>query len=131
MHVFRKIANMGVSNQNICFAGFNVVSKVSLDKGMSCYVLVVYAHVFGTLATALLALIFERQNKSKISVPVLRNVFFLGFLGGVLGRTLNYMGLEYTSATFGTAMSNLIPCITFIIAVLCRMKKFDIGKLGT
>ncbi|KAM1010582.1 hypothetical protein ACFX2I_045957 [Malus domestica] len=61
---------------------------------MSCYVLVVYAHVFRTLATALLALIFERQNKSKISVPVLRNVFFLGFLRGVLGRTLNYMGLE-------------------------------------
>ncbi|KAM1240394.1 hypothetical protein ACFX2J_045719 [Malus domestica] len=27
-------------------------------------------------------------------------------------------------------MSNLIPCITFIIAVLCRMEKFDIGKLG-
>ncbi|KAM1666819.1 hypothetical protein ACFX1X_046399 [Malus domestica] len=116
---------------NICFAGFSVVSKVSLDKGMSCYVLVVYAHVFGTLATALFALIFERQNKSKISVPVLRNVFFLGFLGGVLGRTLNYLGLEYTSAAFGTAMSNLIPCITFIIAVLCRMEKFDIGKLGT
>lgn len=46
---------------NICFAGFPVVIKVSLDKGMSCYVLVVYGHAFGTLATALLALLFERS----------------------------------------------------------------------
>lgn len=45
---------------NICFAGFNIVSKVSLDKGMSRYVLVVYGHAFGTLATALLVLLFER-----------------------------------------------------------------------
>jgi hypothetical protein len=45
---------------NICFAGFNIVSKVSLDKGMSRYVLVAYGHAFGTLATALLAFLFER-----------------------------------------------------------------------
>ncbi|CAB4274005.1 unnamed protein product [Prunus armeniaca] len=143
---------------NICFAGFPVVIKVSLDKGMSCYVLVVYGHAFGTLATALLALLFEslhknmapssnmnsilwrlinhnlsrdRKNESKISVPIIRNVFFLGLLGGVLGRTLNYMGLEYTSPAIASAMGNLIPCFTFIIAVLCRMEKFDITKLGT
>lgn len=45
---------------NVCFAGFNIVSRVSLDKGMSRYVLVVYGHAFGTLATALLAFLFER-----------------------------------------------------------------------
>ena len=45
---------------NICLAGFNIVSKVSLDKGMSRYVLVAYGHAFGTLATALLAFLFER-----------------------------------------------------------------------
>ena len=45
---------------NICFAGFNIVSKVSLNKGMSRYVLVVYGYAFGTLATAILVLLFER-----------------------------------------------------------------------
>lgn len=45
---------------NVCFAGFNIVSRVSLDKGTSRYVLVVYGHAFGTLATALLAFLFER-----------------------------------------------------------------------
>lgn len=41
-------------------AGFFLVSKVSLDKGMSRYVLVAYGYAFGTLATALLAFLFER-----------------------------------------------------------------------
>lgn len=45
-----------------CYAGYNLVSKVSLDEGMSRYVLVVYAHAFGTLATAVLAFLFERLH---------------------------------------------------------------------
>ncbi|KAJ0088210.1 hypothetical protein Patl1_33071 [Pistacia atlantica] len=66
---------------SFCYAGYNIVSKVSLDDGMSFYVLVVYAHGFGTLATALLALLFERNNESKLSIQVWRNIFFLGLLG--------------------------------------------------
>ncbi|XP_075646572.1 WAT1-related protein At5g07050-like isoform X2 [Castanea sativa] len=113
---------------SFCYAGYNIVSKVYLDKGMSRYVLVAYGHAFGTLATAFLAFLFERKNDSKISVPILRNVFFLGLLGAVLGRTLFYAGLEYTSPAFASALANLIPSITFILAVLCRMEKLQISK---
>ena len=44
----------------ICDAGFNIVSKVALDNGMSYYVLVAYGQAFKTVPTALLAFIFER-----------------------------------------------------------------------
>ncbi|KAH7533637.1 hypothetical protein FEM48_Zijuj04G0152800 [Ziziphus jujuba var. spinosa] len=44
----------------ICYAGFNIISKVYLDKGMSVYVLVAYGHAFETLTTAFLAFLFER-----------------------------------------------------------------------
>jgi hypothetical protein len=33
---------------------------VSLDKGMSHYMLVAYGHAFGTIPTTLLAFLFER-----------------------------------------------------------------------
>lgn len=45
---------------NICIAGFNIVSTVSLDQGMRRYVLVVHGNALGTLASAPLALVFER-----------------------------------------------------------------------
>ncbi|KAJ0027241.1 hypothetical protein Pint_36500 [Pistacia integerrima] len=103
---------------SFCYAGYNIVSKVYLDDGMSFYVLVVYAHGFGTLATALLDLLFERNNESNLSIQVSRNIFFLGLR----------VRLKYTSPTFASAMANAIPAITFILAVLCRMEKLKISE---
>ncbi|XP_057978725.1 WAT1-related protein At5g07050-like [Malania oleifera] len=116
---------------NFCYAGYNIISKIYLDKGMSRFVLVAYGHAFGTIATAILAFLFERKNDSKISMPILRNVFFLGLLGAVLGRTMFYAGLEYTSPVLASAMVNLIPSITFILAVFCSMEKVEISKRGS
>lgn len=42
------------------YAGMNVITKVSLNHGMSHYVLVVYRHAFATLSIAPFALVLER-----------------------------------------------------------------------
>lgn len=111
---------------NFLLAGLIIVTKVSLEKGFSPYVLVPYSQAFGALTTGVLALLFERDNHNRMSMPILRNIFFLGFLGAALATTLYYTGLEYTSSTFTAITGNLIPSITFLIAVLCRMENIDI-----
>ncbi|WCJ39090.1 nodulin MtN21 /EamA-like transporter family protein [Euphorbia peplus] len=111
----------------LCFGGFNIVSKVSLDDGMSQYVLVGYGFAFGTVTVAVLALLFERKNQSRLSLPICLNIFFLGFLG-VFARILYYAGIEYTSPAFAAAWNNLNPSVTFILALLCRMEKLDVTK---
>ncbi|OMO92049.1 Drug/metabolite transporter [Corchorus olitorius] len=92
---------------NICSAGFNIISKVSLNNGMNSFVLAVYSGVIGTLTTALFALVFERV---------------------VLGRALFYVGLKDTSATAAAVLANLLPSMTFTLAVLFRMEPLDITK---
>lgn len=42
------------------YAGMNIITKVSLNTGMSHYVLVVYRHAFATAAIAPFAIIIER-----------------------------------------------------------------------
>lgn len=42
------------------FAGMNIITKVSLNRGMSHYVLVVYRHAFATAAIAPFAIVLER-----------------------------------------------------------------------
>jgi len=42
------------------YAGMNIITKVSLNRGMSHYVLVVYRHAFATAVIAPFAFIFER-----------------------------------------------------------------------
>ena len=40
--------------------GLNIITKVSLNRGMSHYVLVVYRHAFATAAIAPFAIVLER-----------------------------------------------------------------------
>jgi hypothetical protein len=44
------------------YAGMNVLTKVSLNQGMSHYVLVVYRHAFAALSVAPFALVVERYS---------------------------------------------------------------------
>ncbi|WCJ39091.1 nodulin MtN21 /EamA-like transporter family protein [Euphorbia peplus] len=113
----------------LSYATFNIISKVCLDKGMNPYVLVAYGYAFGTLSTAFLAFLFERKNESKISIAICIQIFFVGLLG-VLGRIAFYAGLKCTSPTFAAAMNNLLPSVTFILAILCGMEKLNLVKLN-
>ncbi|KAL0359656.1 UNVERIFIED_CONTAM: WAT1-related protein [Sesamum angustifolium] len=89
-------------------AAMNIITKVSLNRGMSHYVLVVYRHAFATAAIAPFALILERP---------------------VIDQNLYYAGLKFTSPTFAIAMANMLPAMTFLMAIICRMEKVDMKKV--
>ncbi|XP_008788560.1 WAT1-related protein At5g07050-like [Phoenix dactylifera] len=111
------------------YAGMNIITKVSLNNGMSHYVLVVYRHAFATLSIAPFALILERKVWPKITFSIFVQIFVLGLLGPVIDQNFYYAGLKFTSPTFSCAMSNILPAMTFVIAVLCRMEKVDLKKV--
>ncbi|KAK9196950.1 hypothetical protein WN943_005083 [Citrus x changshan-huyou] len=56
-------------------------------------------------------------------------LFVLGLLGPVIDQNFYYAGIKFTSPTFSCAMSNMLPAMTFVMAVLCRMEKVDIKKI--
>ncbi|WOL01832.1 WAT1-related protein [Canna indica] len=111
------------------YAGMNVVTKVSLNRGMSHYVLVVYRHAFAALCIAPFALILERKVRPKMTFPVFMQIFLLALLGPVIDQNFYYAGLKFTSPTFSCAMSNMLPAMTFVLAVMCRMEKVDLKKV--
>ncbi|CAN1814533.1 WAT1-related protein At5g07050 [Linum perenne] len=116
------------------YAGMNIITKVSLNHGMSHYVLVVYRHAIATAVIAPFALFFERKGQPKITFSVFVQLFVLGLLGFLLCRPVidqnfYYAGLKYTSPTFSCAMSNMLPAMTFVMAVICRMEILDLKKV--
>ncbi|KAJ6967454.1 hypothetical protein D5086_028817 [Populus alba] len=111
------------------YAGMNIITKVSLNRGMSHYVLVVYRHAFATAVIAPFAIILERKVRPKITFPIFMQMFVLGLLGPVIDQNFYYAGLKFTSPTFSCAMSNMLPAMTFVMAVLCRMEIVDIKKV--
>nr|CAB3465258.1 unnamed protein product [Digitaria exilis] len=110
------------------YAGMNVITKVSLNHGMSHYVLVVYRHAFATLSIAPFALVLERKVRPRMTPWVFLQIFVLALLGPVIDQNFYYAGLKFTSPTFSCAMSNMLPAMTFILAVLFRMEKVNLKK---
>ncbi|XP_022971200.1 WAT1-related protein At5g07050-like [Cucurbita maxima] len=111
------------------YAGMNIISVVSLNRGMSHYVLVVYRHAFATAVMAPFALVLERKVRPKITWKIFIQMFVLALLGPLIDQNFYYVGLKMTSPTYSCAISNMLPSMTFIMAVLCRMEKLDLRKV--
>ncbi|KAK4377873.1 hypothetical protein RND71_004169 [Anisodus tanguticus] len=111
------------------YAGMNIITKVSLNRGMSHYVLVAYRNAFATAVIAPFAVLLERKIRPKMTFMMFLHIFVLGLLGPVIDQNLYYAGLKFTSPTFSCSMSNMLPAMTFFMELLCRMEKVDIKKI--
>nr|GMD76170.1 WAT1-related protein At4g08300-like [Ipomoea batatas] len=81
------------------YAGMYIVTMICFKRGMSHWILVVYRHAVALLAIAPFAIVLER--------PVIDQNFY-------------YVGLKSTTATYASAFVNLLPAVTFIMAVIFR-----------
>ncbi|XVE94009.1 hypothetical protein REPUB_Repub01dG0243400 [Reevesia pubescens] len=113
----------------IVFAGVNVLYKLAANDGMSLRVIVAYRFIFATAVMVPLALIVERK-RPKLTWTVLIQAFFCGLLGGSLSQNLYIESMALTSATFVSAMTNLIPAITFIMAITIGLEKLAFGTMA-
>eukprot|EP01018_Ginkgo_biloba_P018341 Gb_01919 [translate_table: standard] len=110
-------------------AGGNIISKVSFDHGMNYFVLVVYRHIVAWLFTLPFVYFFERNNRPKFKFPIFCLIFMSALFGGTTTQILYYSGLSLTSPTFACALLNTVPAVTFAMAILFRLEKFDIRSL--
>ncbi|XP_014523347.1 WAT1-related protein At5g40240 [Vigna radiata var. radiata] len=106
--------------------GLNTLVKANLSKGMSNYVFVAYSNLFG-FCFLLIATTLHYRNRSPTPLNnfILFRIFLIGFLS-VSIQTLAYAGLGYSSPTLISAIEDLLPAFTFIIAVVFRMEKLDL-----
>ncbi|XP_057853592.2 WAT1-related protein At5g07050-like [Cryptomeria japonica] len=110
------------------YAGMVILTKISLNNGISLFVLLVYRHIIATLALAPFAFFIERKVQRKMTFPIFCKIAVLGLLGP-LNQTLYYMGLKFSSPTFGGALNNLLPATTFLIALIFRLERINVREI--
>ncbi|CAL9098748.1 unnamed protein product [Musa acuminata var. zebrina] len=110
----------------VVFAGVNIFYKLALNDGMDSRILVAYRYLFAAAFLCPLAFFMERQTRPKMTWKVLMLSFFSGILGGTISQNLYLSCVRITSATFASAMTNLIPAITFVLAVLFRLESLAV-----
>ncbi|KAI8004598.1 WAT1-related protein [Camellia lanceoleosa] len=111
------------------YAGMYIITMVSLKRGMSNFILVVYRHAVATLVIAPFALVLERKIRPKMTLPVFLKIMALGLLEPVIDQNLYYLGMKNTSATFASAVVNVLPALTFIMAIIFRLEKVNLKKI--
>ncbi|KAJ4956632.1 hypothetical protein NE237_013415 [Protea cynaroides] len=114
----------------IIFAGVNVFYKIATKDGMDLRILVAYRYIIATIVLAPLAFFFERKNRPKLTWMVAFQAFLCGLFGGSLSQNLYLAGLTMTSMTFAAAMTNLIPALTFIMAVTLSLERLGIRTMA-
>ncbi|WVZ73492.1 hypothetical protein U9M48_021792 [Paspalum notatum var. saurae] len=105
------------------FAGMYIVAVASLKRGMSHFVLVVYRNLVATAVMAPFALWFERSVRPKMTLTIFLKIMGLALLEPVLDQNLYYMGANLTSAGFASALINVLPAVTFVMALILRMQQ--------
>ncbi|BFG37880.1 hypothetical protein CerSpe_241530 [Prunus speciosa] len=104
----------------------NVLYKVASGNGVNLTILVAYRMCFGAAVMFVISITFERDSITKFTWMVLLKGFFCGLFGGSLSTNLYIESLSLTSPTYTVAMLNLVPAITFILAVIFRLEKLSL-----
>ncbi|XP_056165863.1 WAT1-related protein At5g40240-like isoform X2 [Syzygium oleosum] len=81
-----------------------VVTKMAMSDGINKYTMVFYCNALSSFVLLPFPLIMSRRFGAQIS---------------------EYVGIDYSSPVLATAMMNLIPAFTFILAVILRMEKVN------
>ncbi|KAF8664157.1 hypothetical protein HU200_054905 [Digitaria exilis] len=90
----------------VIFASVNILYKMALSDGMDLRVLVAYRYLFASAFLTPLAYFVER---------------------GSLTQNLYISGMKLTSPTFASATTNLIPAVTFVLALIFRYERLAIA----
>ncbi|XP_020411590.1 WAT1-related protein At3g28050 isoform X2 [Prunus persica] len=101
-----------------------ILNKEAMASGLSEYVLAVYSFALAALIILPFCFFFNRSERPPLSFSIISRLFLLSLIGSS-GLLMGLAGLNYASATLNTAMLNLIPAFTFILALLFRMEKLN------
>eukprot|EP00127_Corallochytrium_limacisporum_P001365 Clim_evm4s54 gene=Clim_evmTU4s54 len=121
------------------FAGSAVITKAATDSGVDPIVFAVYRSLLGALVlvgftgfkrNALmppwLSTKFVENHGHEKTGKVIGSMFFLAVTGVLLKQPLLILGVQYTSAVTAALWKNMLPIITFIIALILGQDKLDV-----
>ncbi|XP_060672751.1 WAT1-related protein At5g40240-like isoform X2 [Ziziphus jujuba] len=110
--------------------GLNTLFKAATLKGMSYLVFILYSYALGSLILLPLPFIFRRMDLSSFKVSILYRIFILGLIG-FSANICAYKGIEYSSPTLASALSNLTPAFTFVLAIILRMENVGLRRTSS
>ncbi|MBA0806287.1 hypothetical protein Gohar_005745 [Gossypium harknessii] len=108
------------------FAVVNILLKKVLDDGMNHLVLITFRLSISTIFLAPIGYFWERNTRPKLTPRILCYLFCSAIVGASLTQYFFLLGIQYTSATFACAFVNMVPVVTFIMALPFRIETVNL-----
>ncbi|XP_031114242.1 WAT1-related protein At3g30340-like [Ipomoea triloba] len=111
---------------DFAFAITNVLLKKIIIDGMNHLVFITYRQSISTIFLAPVAFFVERNTRPKLTPRILCHLFLCAIVGASVTQYLFLIGVEYTSATFACAFLNIVPVVTFLMALPFGLEKISV-----
>ncbi|XP_028764733.1 WAT1-related protein At3g30340-like [Neltuma alba] len=102
---------------DFAFAVVNILLKKVLQEGMNPLVIITYRLSVSCVFLAPIAFFWERNGRPKLTFRILCYLFLSALFGTSLTQYFYLLGIQDTSATFACAFINMVPVVTFIMAL--------------
>ncbi|XP_045806693.1 WAT1-related protein At3g30340-like [Trifolium pratense] len=102
---------------DVSFAVVNILLKKVLDEGMNHLVFITYRLSIATIFVGSIGYFRERNSRPPLTFRILCYLFFSAIVGASVTQYFFLLGIQYTSATFACAFVNMVPVITFLLAL--------------
>nr|KYP38915.1 Auxin-induced protein 5NG4 [Cajanus cajan] len=120
----------------------NILLKKVLQEGMNHLVFITYRLSVSTIFLAPIGYFKEREiliyitvfscrnGRPRLTFQILCYLFFSAIIGASITQYFFLLGIQYTSATFACAFVNMVPVITFIMALPFGLETVNIKCKG-
>ncbi|KAL4352674.1 hypothetical protein GQ457_06G033870 [Hibiscus cannabinus] len=126
MEAFPSLAMVAVECSNVVIS---ILFKAASLKGLSYYIFTAYCYVLATLV--FIPLFFFRNTVFPAwNFPII-SLLCLHGITGFIGSICQNKGIELGSPILASAISNLTPAFTFILAVSFRMERVELRRAAT
>ncbi|KAI4314078.1 hypothetical protein L6164_027018 [Bauhinia variegata] len=105
--------------------GLNTIIKAANTNGMSNFAYIVYSCALAFCVLLPSTFIYHRK---KAPPPITVSIIFRILLQAVLSYAIQifmYTGIGYSSPTIASALVDLVPAFTFILAIISRMENLN------
>ncbi|KAG5522277.1 hypothetical protein RHGRI_034459 [Rhododendron griersonianum] len=121
---------LGMVGVQFIQVGLIVAIKEATSSGMTKFTFVAYYNALSSLILLPTSFLIHRSTRPPITFSLLCKFFLLAVFGCIANVTGN-AAIEITPASFTSAILNLVPGFTFILAVIFRMEEVHYRSSST